>query len=108
MTKKTKKIAEKESVKCNDVNCPFHGSLKLRGRTFSGIVKSAKMNKSVVVEWDRLYYLQKYERYEKRKTKLNAHLPECINAKEGDRVIIQECRKLSKTKSFCVVKNEGN
>jgi len=108
MKKKTKKLESKEVVSCNDANCPFHGSLKLRGRTFSGTVTSAKMNKSVVIEWGRIHYIPKYERYEKRKTKIKAHLPECIQAKEGDKVTIQECRKISKTKAFCVVKNEGN
>lgn len=106
--KENKKIAKKDSSSCKDPNCPFHGSLKLRGRTFLGTVTSAKTYRTVTVEWLRLFYLPKYERSEKRKTKLKAHLPDCINAKEGDKVTIKECRKLSKTKSFCVIKNESN
>src|SRR3989344_5884495 len=98
--KKEKKQAKEVSVSCKDTNCPFHGSLKLRGRTFSGIVTSAKAHKTVTVEWPRLFYLPKYERSEKRKTKLKAHLSECISVKEGDKVTIKECRKLSKTKAF--------
>ena len=88
---------------CNDPYCPWHGKLSVRGRIFRGIVKKAKMDKTVVVEWERLYYLMKYERYERRKTKVFAHNPPCINAKEGDEVIIGECRPLSKAKHFVVL-----
>lgn len=95
------------SKKCNDNACPFHGRLKCRGRVFTAIVVSTKMQKTVVVEFRRQYYLPKYERYEKRRTKIKAHNPECINAREGDIVKISECRPLSKTKSFVVVENLG-
>lgn len=92
---------------CNDKNCPFHGNLKVRGRIFEGTVKSAKMTKSVVVEWERIKYVPKYERYLRKRSKVVAHNPPCINAKEGDKVIIMECRKLSKTKSFVVLSVKG-
>jgi len=88
---------------CNDKNCPFHGYLKCRGRLFSGTVVSAKMHKTVVVEWFRTIKLPKYERYEKKRTKIKAHNPPCLNAKEGDIVQISECRPLSKTKNFVVI-----
>ena len=78
----------------------------IRGRVFVGTVISAKMQKTVTVEWERKHYLKKYERYEKRRTKLKAHNPMCINAKEGDRVVIAECRPLSKTKKFIIIKVE--
>lgn len=89
--------------KCNDKNCPFHGNLKCRGRIFVGTVISTKMHKTVVVEWLRMSYLPQYERYEKKRTRIKAYNPVCLNAKEGDIVKISECRKLSKTKSFVVV-----
>ncbi|MEM5778517.1 MAG: 30S ribosomal protein S17 [Candidatus Aenigmatarchaeota archaeon] len=88
---------------CNDEKCPWHGHLKLRGRVFVGEVVSDKAKKSVVVRWDYVNYIPKYERYERRNTKVMAYNPECINAKKGDIVKITECRPLSKTKSFCVV-----
>ena len=88
---------------CQDKNCPFHGSLKIRGRTFTGEVVSDKMQKTVVVEWERKILNKKYERYEKRKTKIKAHSPECINARKGEIVKIAECRPLSKLKSFVVI-----
>ncbi len=93
--------------KCKDKICPFHGNLSCRGRTFTGVVISDKMYRTVVVEWARRHYLRKYERYEKRRTRLKAHNPSCINAKEGDIVTITECRPLSKTKNFVLIENLG-
>ncbi len=92
---------------CEDINCPFHGSLKVRGRTFTGVVLSSKMHKTCIVEWERSYFLQKYERSEKRKSKVKAHNPPCINAEEGDLVKIAECRPLSKTKNFVIIEKVG-
>ena len=92
---------------CADAKCPFHGRLPVRGRQFVGTITSTKMKKTAVIEFDRLYFLKKYERYEKRKTRLKIHNPECINAKEGDIVKIAECRPLSKTKNFVVVQKLG-
>jgi len=81
--------------------------LRARGRIFKGTVVSDKMHKTVVVEWTVRHYLRKYERYEKRRTKLKVHNPPCMNAKEGDIVRIIECRPLSKTKTFVVIENLG-
>ena len=92
---------------CKDNNCPFHGSLSLRGRKFTATVTSAKMRKTAVIEFPRLHYITKYERYEKRRTKLKVHNPECVSAKNGDVVEIMECRPLSKTKSFVITKKLG-
>jgi len=93
--------------KCNDPNCPFHGRLKCRGKIFTGTVVSTKMQKTVTVEFDRQDYLPKYERYEKRRTRIKAHNPECINVKEGTIVKIAECKPLSKTKNFVVIEDLG-
>ncbi len=81
---------------CKDSHCPFHGSLKARGRIFTGIVVKSSMQKTVTVEWPRLFYLPKYERFEKRKTRVKSHNPECLNAKVGDEVKIMESRPISK------------
>jgi small subunit ribosomal protein S17 len=90
-------------TECDDVNCPFHGILPVRGQVITGKVVSDRMQDSVVVSRDYLHYVKKYKRYEKRSSKLHAHNPPCINAKEGDSVKIAECRPLSKTKKFVVV-----
>jgi small subunit ribosomal protein S17 len=94
------KTPEKE---CGDKNCPFHGTLKARGRQFTGKVVSDKMQKSVIVEWVGWRYIPKYERYKRTRTKIVAHNPTCINAKEGDMVNISECRPLSKRKNFVIL-----
>ncbi|MEM2250672.1 MAG: 30S ribosomal protein S17 [Candidatus Hadarchaeales archaeon] len=93
--------------KCNDPKCPLHGRLSVRGRVLEGIVVSDRMMKTVTVQIERLHYVPKYERYERRTSKIHAHNPPCINAKIGDRVRIMECRRLSKTKSFVVVEKLG-
>jgi small subunit ribosomal protein S17 len=77
-------------------------SLKTRGRTFKGNVVSAKAQKTVTVSWNRRVYIPKYERYQIKRSKVKAHNPPEIGAKEGDEVIIKECRPLSKTKKFVV------
>jgi len=88
---------------CQDSKCPFHGSLKLHGRVFTGMVLATRSAKTATVGWERRYALPKYERYERRYTKLHAHNPSCINAQEGDLVTIAETRPLSKTKHFVVI-----
>ncbi|MBI2142096.1 30S ribosomal protein S17 [Candidatus Woesearchaeota archaeon] len=87
---------------CEDKNCPFHGSLKLRGRTFTGIISSAKMRKTASFAMERREKIRKYQRYEKRHTSIKAHNPDCVSAKEGDKVTVSECRPLSKTKKFVI------
>lgn len=94
------KSPEKE---CNDRNCPFHGTLPIRGKILEGIVVSSKMSKTVIVERNYLHFIPKYERYERRRSKTAAFNPECIDAKVGDKVKIAECRPLSKTKHFVVI-----
>jgi len=93
----------KNKKTCNDKNCPFHGQLSIRGRILDGVVVSAKMDKTVIVRRDYLYYVPKFKRYERRHSHIPAHNPPCINAKEGDKVRIAECRPISKTVSFVVI-----
>ena len=90
-------------AECNDPNCPFHGSLSVRGQIIEGVVASIKMDKTVVVERNYLKYHEKYERYEKRSNRYSAHASPCLGLKVGDRVKIAECRPLSKTVSFVIV-----
>jgi len=93
----------KPERQCDDPNCPFHGSLKIRGRILEGVVVSDKMEKTVIVRRDFMRYIPKYKRYERRHSHIPAHNPPCIDAQENDRVKIAECRPLSKTVSFVVV-----
>ncbi len=100
-------VLETPKQNCNDIKCPFHGKLSVRGRQFKGTVVSTKMRKTAVIEFQRLYFLKKYERYEKRRTKLKVHNPQCINVKEGDFVQVMGCKPLSKTKSFVIIQKLG-
>jgi len=93
---------------CNDSNCPFHGNLSVRGQVFEGIVASAKAERTITVERSFYKFIRKYERYEKRKSKINVHKPDCFNVKVGDSVKIAECRPLSKTKNFVLVGVTGD
>lgn len=78
--------------------------ISMRGRTFKGTVTSDKMASTVSVEWERSKYVPKYERYEKRRSRVKAHNPDSIGAKKGDYVEIKETRPISKTKSFIITK----
>jgi len=75
----------------------------VRGAVLTGLVVSAKAPKTVTVERIITKYVPKYERYKKIKSRVKAHNPESLNAKEGDMVLIGETRKLSKTKNFVVM-----
>ena len=88
---------------CDDINCPCHGTIDLRGHAVEGDVVSAKMEKTISVRRDYLNYVPKYKRYERRRSNVPAHNPPCLNVKAGGRVRLAECRSLSKTVSFVVI-----
>ena len=46
-----------------DKKCPFTGDISIRGRILSGIVKSTKMNKTIIVRRNYVHYIKKYARY---------------------------------------------
>ena len=93
--------------RCADQHCPFHGKLSVRGQALEGVVVSAKMQRTVVVERMHDRYIQKFERYEKRTRRMLAHAPPCLGLAPGHRVTLMECRPLSKTVSFVVIENRG-
>ena len=82
-------------------------NISIRGMVLEGTVKSAKAQKTVIVQTEYVINVPKYERYKKMRIKVYAHNPESINAKEGDKVIVGETRKISKTKSFIVISKNG-
>jgi len=67
-----------------------------------GKVISNKMQKTVVVLVERIKEHQKYKRRFKVKKKYKAH-DEKGEYKIGDRVIIEECRPISKEKRWRVI-----
>lgn len=91
------------STVCTDRHCPFHGGLKVRGRTFTGAVIRDVTHKSTMIEFPRKFYLPKYERFENRRTRVKAHIPPCLPIKKGDVIKIMESRPISKTKNFVAI-----
>lgn len=71
-------------------------------RTKTGRVISNKMDKSVTVLLERQIKHALYGKYIKRSTKVLAH-DEDNSCGEGDKVMIAECRPLSKSKSWRVI-----
>ncbi|KPK66818.1 MAG: 30S ribosomal protein S17 [Acidithiobacillales bacterium SM23_46] len=72
-------------------------------RTVSGRVLSNKMQKTITVVVERRVKHPLYGKYITRRSKLHAH-DENRECKEGDLVQIEECRPLSRTKSWRLVK----
>ncbi|HHV53946.1 MAG TPA: 30S ribosomal protein S17 [Firmicutes bacterium] len=77
---------------------------KPRGRrkTRVGVVVSDKMQKTVVVEVERLTAHPRYHKVVRRSQRLKAH-DEKNEARVGDRVLLMETRPLSKEKRWRVV-----
>ena len=88
---------------CEDPNCPFHGALSVRGGTVDGMVASTDMDRTVVVEREYDVNVPKYDRKMKRRSRMSAHAPDCLDLEVGEAVRLAETRPLSKTKSHVVV-----
>jgi small subunit ribosomal protein S17 len=71
-------------------------------RTKVGLVISDKRDKTVTVLLERQVKHPLYGKYMKRSTKVQAHDEE-NSCGEGDKVVIAECRPISKTKSWRVL-----
>jgi len=91
---------------CADERCPFHGHLKLRGRILRGKVVSVVERSFVVIQMEYLHKVRKFSRSERRRSRLTAHLPPCLDASLGDMAAVAECRPLSKSISFVVVESK--
>ncbi|MFX1375039.1 MAG: 30S ribosomal protein S17 [Promethearchaeota archaeon] len=90
---------------CDDESCPFHGKTRIRGKITQGVVVSKKSKNTVVIRRDYVQFVRKYQRYERRNTRLACHLPDCLTQEImlGDLVRVGESRKISKTKAFIVL-----
>jgi small subunit ribosomal protein S17 len=71
-------------------------------RSISGLVISNKMDKTVTVLVERLEKHPLYKKYIRKSTKLHAH-DDANDCNEGDTVQIEECRPMSKSKSWRVI-----
>lgn len=72
-----------------------------RRQTLVGTVVSDKMDKTVTIQVERTIMHQLYRRYIKRRKNYAAH-DESNDCHEGDRVMIESCRPLSKRKRWRV------
>jgi small subunit ribosomal protein S17 len=72
-------------------------------RTVTGRVVSDKMDKSITVLVERRVPHPLYKKYIRRSTKMHAH-DENNECRQGDIVTIAQCRPLSKSKSWTLVK----
>ena len=81
-----------------------------RGRILFGKVIKKDVSRTATVSVEHSHFIKKYERYEKRFSKIHVHNPEEMNAQVGNLVKIQETRPISKTKHFIItklIKNES-
>jgi len=62
------------------------------------------MDRTVIIRRDYLHWIKKYKRFEKRHKNIPCHCSPCFRIKEGDIVTIGQCRPLSKTIRFNVIR----
>jgi len=87
-----------------DKKCPFTSNVSIRGRMLTGVVKTNKMKRTIVVRRDYIHLVKKYRRYEKRHSNTSAHCSPAFRVNVGDRVTIGQCRPLSKTVRYNVLR----
>ena len=69
---------------------------------------STKMKRTCIIRRDYLHYVKKYNRFEKRHSNFAVHVsPAFLRLREGDVVTVGQCRPLSKTVRFNVLKVEA-
>ncbi|MBQ8671228.1 MAG: 30S ribosomal protein S17 [Alphaproteobacteria bacterium] len=75
-------------------------------RILQGVVVSDKQDKTVVVSVERQVMHPVYKKFVKKSKKFAAH-DENNQYKVGDRVSIEECRPISKNKSWTVISSDN-
>jgi small subunit ribosomal protein S17 len=75
----------------------------MSGKTFIGVVKSDKMQKTLVVSVDRKYKERRTGKIVSTRKKYKIHCEDNSKVKTGDTVSFTECRPISKEKSFRLV-----
>ncbi len=72
-------------------------------RTLQGVVTSSAGDKSATIMIERRIKHPLYGKFIKRSTKIRLH-DEANECNKGDTILIEECRPMSKTKSWKLVK----
>ena len=93
---------------CSDRNCPFHGTVSIRGKLINAKLVSSKAKYTVVVQREYFHYVKKYMRYEKRRSRIIAHMPPCLDINDQEDVVVGECRPLTKNISFIILGKVNN
>jgi len=76
-------------------------------RLVTGVVTSSSMDKTITVMLERKVPHPLYKKYIRRSTKIHAH-DEDNQCKVGDLVTVKQCRPLSKSKSWMLVKIDAS
>ncbi len=76
---------------------------QVSNRTLTGRVVSDKMDKTITVLIERQVKHPLYGKFIKRSTKVHAH-DESNECSAGDTVVVEQCRPLSKSKTWRLVK----
>ncbi len=90
-------------LKTNKKENSIEASKEVNRRKFSGVVVSAKSDKTIVVEVKTVKVHPKYKKRFTVSSKYKVH-DEKNEHREGDKVAFVECRPLSKDKRWRVVK----
>ncbi len=64
------------------------------------------MARTIIIRRHYLPFIKQYNRFEKRHKNVAAHCSPCFRVKDGDVVTVGQCRPLSKTVRFNVLKVE--
>ena len=87
----------------NETKNTSEGESRASRRVITGVVASDKADQTITVRVERMFKHAKYHKYIRRHSKVYAH-DEKNDARTGDTVEIMECRPLSKTKRYRLVK----
>ncbi|KAI9609453.1 hypothetical protein H4Q26_007409 [Puccinia striiformis f. sp. tritici PST-130] len=90
-----------------DKKCPFTGEVSIRGRILTGRVVSTKMTRTIIIRREYLHFIPKYSRYEKRHQNMAVHCSPAFRVEIGDQVTVGQCRPLSKTVRFNVLRSKS-
>lgn len=88
-------------------NKKIHQPLRVRGAIIEGTVVSTRPKKTAIIQIAYVKKVPKYERLEKRRSRLAIHVPDGMNVQVGQKVKAGETRKISKTKSFILLEVLG-
>ncbi|HKL24269.1 MAG TPA: 30S ribosomal protein S17 [Candidatus Nanoarchaeia archaeon] len=107
-TQSKKPESKRTAVAGSEINLK-KDKTKTRGKIFQGTV-TRKFPQRVTIQFERMIYVRKYERYTKKRIKVHARLPKNMEdeIQKGDYIMVQECRPLSKIIHFKVIKKIKN